>query len=64
MNSAYGGSSHVRFEWFLLPLANDITGEAQNLIHLMESHIPAYIQENWYKMTDVHQRLGITLKKR
>lgn len=64
MNSAYGGSSHVMFEWFLLPLANDITGEAKNLIHLMESHIPKYIQDNWYNMTDIHKRLGITLKKR
>lgn len=62
MNSAYGGSSHVMFEWFLLPLANDITGEAKNLIKIMEKHIPEYIQENWYKMTDLHKELGIELK--
>lgn len=64
MNSAYGGSSHVAFEWFLLPLANDITGEAKNLIKLMEKHIPEYLQNNWFKMRDVHEKLGIKLKKK
>ena len=63
MNSAYGGSSHVAFFWYLLELANDITGEAKNLIKLMERHIPEYIQNNWTKMTDIHKKMGIKLKK-
>lgn len=62
MNSMYGGSSHVAFEWFNIDLANDITGEGRNLIHIMEHHIPHYFQDNWKSMTDLHKRLGIKLK--
>lgn len=58
-NSMYGGSSHISFFWFNMGLANDITGEARNIIHLMESHIPKYIREEWPYMTDVHKSLGI-----
>jgi hypothetical protein len=42
-------------------LANDITGEARNVIHLMENHIPEYLRENWPYMKDVHKSLGITV---
>lgn len=62
MNSMYGGCSHVAFEWFNIFLANDITGEGRNLIHMMEKHIPQYFQDNWFKMTDLHKKLGIKLK--
>ena len=58
-NSMYGGSSHISFFWFNMGLANDITGEARNIIHLMESHIPKYIRQEWPYMTDVHKSLGI-----
>ena len=58
-NSMYGGSSHVSFFWFNMSLANDITGEARNVIKLMEEHIPEYIREEWPYMTDVHKELGI-----
>jgi DNA polymerase elongation subunit (family B) len=61
-NSMYGGSSHVGFYWFNMPLANDITGEARNIIHKMESHIPEYMAENWSKMVDFHKKHGINLK--
>ena len=60
-NSMYGGSSHISFFWFNMGLANDITGEARNIIHLMESHIPEYIKNEWPTMTDVHKELGITV---
>lgn len=60
-NSMYGGSSHKSFFWFNMYLANDITGEARNVIKLMENHIPEYIREEWPKMTDVHKGLGITV---
>ena len=60
-NSMYGGSSHISFFWFNMGLANDITGEARNIIHLMESHIPKYIREEWPWMKDVHKALGITV---
>ncbi len=63
MNSMYGGSSHVAFEWFNIDLANDITGEGRNLIHIMEHHIPQYFQDNWRNMTDLHAKIGISLKK-
>jgi DNA polymerase elongation subunit (family B) len=63
-NSMYGGSSHVRFFWFSMTLANDITGEARNIIHKMESHIPQLFANEWFKMTDLHKKLGITIKKR
>lgn len=60
-NSMYGGSSHISFFWFNMGLANDITGEARNIIKIMEAHIPEYIRENWPYMTDVHKQLGITV---
>lgn len=63
MNSMYGGSSHVAFAFFNLSLANDITGEAKNLIHLMEDHIPNWFKYNWVNSKDLHQMLGIKLKK-
>lgn len=61
MNSMYGGSSHVAFEWFNIHLANDITGEGRNLIHIMEHHIPRFFQQNWATMTDLHNKLGISI---
>lgn len=61
-NSAYGGSSHIAFFWFNMDLANDITGEARNLIHMMEHHIPDFWRNNWTKLTDLHKKLGIELK--
>ena len=60
-NSMYGGSSHQSFFWYNMGLANDITGEARNIIHLMENHIPKYIRTEWVKMTEVHKSLGITV---
>ena len=59
MNSMYGGASHVNFYWYNMNIANDITGEARNLIHMMEHHIPDFVRENWMKLTDVHKQLGI-----
>lgn len=59
MNSMYGGCSHVSFYWFNIDLANDITGESRNLIHMMENHIPTFWRDNWLKMTDLHKMLGI-----
>lgn len=62
-NSMYGGSSHVAFFWFNMALANDITGEARNIIHTMESHIPKYMEENWSSMVDFHKKHGIEIKE-
>ena len=45
-NSMYGGSSHQAFAWFNMDLANDITGEARNLIHIMESFVPNTITKD------------------
>lgn len=64
MNSMYGGSSHVAFAFFNIRLANDITGEGRNIIHKMEKHIPEYFQEHWFELTDLHEKLGIKIKKR
>lgn len=61
-NSMYGGSSHKSFFWFNMSLANDITGEARNVIKLMENHIPEYIKNNWPSMIDVHKTLGIEVE--
>lgn len=61
-NSIYGGLSHVANAFFNIHLANDVTGEGRNLIHLMEKHIPQFFQDNWLKMTDLHKKLGIRLK--
>jgi hypothetical protein len=62
-NSMYGGSSHVAFFWFNMDLANDITGEARNIIHKMEDHIPVYMEENWKNMSEFHEKHGIKIKK-
>lgn len=62
-NSMYGGSSHVAFFWFNMNLANDITGEARNLIHMMEDHIPDWFKNNWLNAKDLHEKLGVTVKK-
>ena len=59
MNSMYGGASHVSFYWYNMNIANDITGEARNLIHRMEHHIPDFIKKNWTTLYDVHKQLGI-----
>lgn len=63
MNSMYGGCSHQAFFWRLLPLANDITGEARNLIHLMENHIPSYVNEKWSEMAVFHNKWNIKVDK-
>jgi DNA polymerase elongation subunit (family B) len=59
MNSMYGGASHVNFYWYNMNIANDITGEARNLIHRMEHHIPDFVKKNWTTLYDVHKQLGI-----
>lgn len=62
-NSMYGGCSHVSFYWYNMSIANDITGEARNLIHMMEKHIPEHFQERWADMDDLHREMGITVNK-
>ncbi len=62
-NSMYGGSSHAAFYWFNINLARDITGEARNLIHMMEKYVPNYFDKNWVNMADLHEKLGITVNK-
>ena len=63
-NSMYGGSSHVAFYWFNIDLARDITGEARNLIHLMEKHLPEFWDQNWSKMYEWHNKWGFTVDKK
>jgi len=63
MNSLYGGSSHIAFFWFHMNLANCITAEARNIIHIMMDHIPQWFQNNWYDAKELHKKLGITVKK-
>lgn len=60
-NSMYGGSSHEGCFWFNMELANDITGEARNLIHMMEKHIPEYLNSEWLNMKDMHKLLNIKI---
>lgn len=60
-NSMYGGSSHVGFYWFNMALANDITGEARNIIHKMEDHIPSFMRDNWMNLNDLHKKLGVEI---
>ena len=58
-NAMYGGTGNVSFFWFSNELANDVTGEARNLIHLMERHLRSYFKDHWVEMTDWHQKWGI-----
>ena len=63
-NSMYGGSSHVAFFWFNMALANDITGEARNIIHKMEAHIPEYLKKAWPSMREFHKKHNIELDEK
>lgn len=58
-NAMYGGTGNVSFFWFSNELANDVTGEGRNLIHIMERHLATYFKEHWVEMTDWHQKWGI-----
>ncbi len=58
-NAMYGGTGNVSFFWFSNELANDVTGEGRNLIHLMERHLATYFKEHWVEMFDWHQKWGI-----
>lgn len=62
-NSSYGATSHESFAFFNIRIANSITGEGRNLIHLMEHHIPEFIRDNWLSMKDLHKKLGIEIKE-
>lgn len=62
MNSCYGGSSHQAFYWYNMAMANDITGEGRNLIHMMEENTVHAI--NKFKDYDsIHKELNIELDK-
>lgn len=58
-NAMYGGTGNVSFFWFSNELANDVTGEGRNLIHIMERHLATYFKEHWVEMFDWHQKWGI-----
>lgn len=62
MNSCYGGSSHQAFYWYNMAMANDITGEGRNLIHMMEDKTIVAINE-FRDRDDIHKKLGITINK-
>lgn len=59
MNSIYGGASNINFYWYNMNLANDITGEARDLIHRMEHHIPDWFRNNWTGAKWLHEKLGV-----
>lgn len=63
-NSMYGGCSHIAFSLYSMELANDITGEARNIIHKMEHHIPDFWRENWIGLKDLHKQLGIEVDEK
>jgi hypothetical protein len=58
-NAMYGGTGNVSFFWFSNELANDVTGEGRNLIHIMERHLHEYFKEHWIEMQDYHRKWGI-----
>lgn len=58
-NAGYGGSSHEAFFWHNMNLANDITGEARNIIHIMEYQIPYFFKHNWIDAKDLHDTLHV-----
>lgn len=60
MNSCYGGSSHQSFYWYNMAMANDITGEGRNLIHMMEDKTIEIFHE-FRNRVDVHKELGVTI---
>lgn len=64
MNAMYGSASNVSFYWYNMNLANDITGEARNLIHKMEHHIPDWFRNNWVQSKELHKQLGIEVDEK
>lgn len=60
-NSMYGGSSHTAFFWFNMNVANDITGEARNLIHLMEDFVPRAIRNNPNEVRKAYLKAGVEI---
>ena len=62
MNSCYGGSSHQSFYWYNMAMANDITGEGRNLIHMMEDKTVEAIND-FVNRKDIHEKLGIEIDK-
>ena len=63
MNSCYGGSSHQSFYWYNMAMANDITGEGRNLIHMMEDKTVEAIND-FVNRKDIHKRLGVTVDEK
>lgn len=63
MNSCYGGSSHQSFYWYNMAMANDITGEGRNLIHMMEDKTIEAIND-FVNRKDIHERLGVTVDEK
>ncbi len=61
-NGCYGGVSHVSNDFFLMPLAQSITAEGRNLIKMMGKHIADNFNNNWFKMKELHEKLGINIK--
>jgi len=64
LNSIYGAFGNKWFHFFNIDIAESITLQGQNAILYSEKILNKYFQEFWHKDTEIHEKLGITVKNK
>jgi DNA polymerase elongation subunit (family B) len=64
LNSIYGAFGNKWFHFFNIQMAESITLQGQNAILYSEKILNKYFNEFWHKDTDIHEKLGITVKNK
>ena len=62
LNSIYGAFGNKWFHFFDIDIAESITLQGQNAILYSENILNKYFQEFWHKDTEIHEKLGLTVK--
>ena len=64
LNSIYGAFGNKWFHFFDIQIAESITLQGQNAILYSENILNKYFNEFWHKDTEIHEKLGITVKNK
>ena len=64
LNSIYGAFGNKWFHFFNIDIAESITLQGQNAILYSENILNKYFNEFWHKDTEIHKKLGITVKNK
>ena len=62
LNSIYGAFGNKWFHFFDIDIAESITLQGQNAILYSENILNKYFLEFWHKDTEIHTKLGITVR--